>query len=117
MANSCLSCTKNGVFFSAASCKKDTLFGAAQTKLGPSYFFKALVQQVQTCADLSRANYLLKIVLVEYARKLDRESDMKKIIIIVRPSIIALLLRAYYGRKESVLYFRFRCLYDRISGM
>ena len=38
MANSCLSCTKNGVFFSAASCTKDTISGAAQTKLGPSYF-------------------------------------------------------------------------------
>ena len=30
---------------------------------------------------------------------------------------IVLLMSAYYGRKESVLYFRIRCLYDRISGM
>jgi hypothetical protein len=29
-------------FFSAASSKKDTIFGAAQTKLGPSYFVRAL---------------------------------------------------------------------------
>jgi hypothetical protein len=38
-----LSCTKNGVFFSAGSCKKNTIFGAAQKKLGPSYFVRALV--------------------------------------------------------------------------
>jgi hypothetical protein len=37
-----LSNTKNGLFFSAASCKKDTAFGAAQTRLGPSYFVRAL---------------------------------------------------------------------------
>ena len=41
-----LSCTKNGVFFSAASCKKDTIFGAAQTTLGSSYFVRALDTQV-----------------------------------------------------------------------
>ena len=32
------SCTKNGVFFSAASCKKDTIFGTARNFFGPSYF-------------------------------------------------------------------------------
>ena len=31
-----------GVFFSDASPKKDTIFGAAQTKLGSSYFVRAL---------------------------------------------------------------------------
>ena len=36
------SCTKNGVFFSAASCNKDTVFGAARKFFGPSYFVTAL---------------------------------------------------------------------------
>ena len=30
-------------FFSAASCKKETIFGAAHTKLGAYYFFRALL--------------------------------------------------------------------------
>ena len=37
--------TKNGVFFSAASCKKDTIFGAARKKSGHSYFVTALVSE------------------------------------------------------------------------
>ena len=41
-----MSYAQNGVFFSAASCKKGTIFGAAQTKLGPSYFVRALDTQV-----------------------------------------------------------------------
>ena len=40
--NPYLSCTKNNVFFSATSCKKKTPLGAAQTKIGPSYFVRAL---------------------------------------------------------------------------
>ena len=32
-----------GVFFLAASCKKDTIFGAARKFFGPSYFVTALV--------------------------------------------------------------------------
>ena len=31
-------CTKNGGFFSAASCKKDTIFGKARKTIGPDYF-------------------------------------------------------------------------------
>ena len=34
--------TKNGVFFSAASCKKDTIFSAARIFFLPFYFIKAL---------------------------------------------------------------------------
>lgn len=59
-----------------------------------------------------------KNVSIEHASKLNRESDMKKDNNNHQAfDYIALLMSAYYGRKESVLYFRFRCLYDRISGM
>ena len=40
--NICLGCTKNGVVFSAASFKKDTIFGASQSNISPSYFVRAL---------------------------------------------------------------------------
>ena len=36
------SCTKNCVFFSSASCKKDTIFGPARNLFGPSYFVTVL---------------------------------------------------------------------------
>ena len=36
--------TKNGFFFSAASCKKDTIFGAAEKFFSPSYFVTALMK-------------------------------------------------------------------------
>jgi hypothetical protein len=36
------SCTENGVFFSAAICKKNTIFGAARKIFDPSYFVTAL---------------------------------------------------------------------------
>ena len=42
MAENFCSRTKNGVFFSAASYKKDTIFGAARKIFGPSYFVTAL---------------------------------------------------------------------------
>ena len=34
--------TKEDVFFSAASCKKDTIFGAARNFFDPAYFVTAL---------------------------------------------------------------------------
>ena len=34
--------TKNGVFFTAGSWEKDTIFGAARKFFGPSYFVMAL---------------------------------------------------------------------------
>ena len=41
--NFCLSCIKKGDFFLAAAVQKDTIFGAAKTKLGPSHFVIAKV--------------------------------------------------------------------------
>ena len=46
--NPYLSCTKNNVFFSAASCWKNKPLGAAQTKIGPSYFVRALTYVIYT---------------------------------------------------------------------
>ena len=40
--------TKNDVFFSAASCKKSTIFGASQTNVQPWYFVAALVHIKET---------------------------------------------------------------------
>ena len=34
-----------GTFFSADSCKKDTIFGAGQTELGPFYFVSFSAKQ------------------------------------------------------------------------
>jgi len=53
------SCTKNGVFFTAGSREKDTIFGAARTIFGPSYFVTALV----VLAILSNTCYLSSIHL------------------------------------------------------
>ena len=36
------SCTKNGVFFSAANCKEGTIFGAVRRFKDPSFFVRAL---------------------------------------------------------------------------
>jgi hypothetical protein len=38
------SCNKTDVFFSAACCKKDTIFGAARKNFGLSYFVTALAR-------------------------------------------------------------------------
>jgi hypothetical protein len=41
-----------GIYNFAVSFKKDAIFGAAQTKLGPSYFVRALVirQKIKSSA-------------------------------------------------------------------
>ena len=39
-------CTENGVFFSAANCKKDTVFGAARNFQGTFYFITTLTSMV-----------------------------------------------------------------------
>ena len=41
-----LSCTKNGIFFSSASCKKDTIFGAAQTNFLSFLFWQGFSHNI-----------------------------------------------------------------------
>ena len=65
-----MSCTKNGVFFTTGSWEKHTIFGAAQTKLGPSYFVAALVIPYKAKAEgLKQGAISFKEEVKQCARK------------------------------------------------
>ena len=57
------SCTNNGIFFSATSCKeKDTIFGATRKNFSPSYLVTALIyREFLPNANFITANFITAV--------------------------------------------------------
>ena len=75
-----MGCNKNGVFFSAANCKKDTIFGAARKTLGPSHFVTVLGTFGSKVGYSENSNFSklgsLKLVFLEFFSPKKESVDM-----------------------------------------